>query len=134
VNVVVFLKQGGGLEGGERLAAAGGVLDETIAVVVINALHHVLHGIHLIRPHDHELLLTRQQHHVAADSAAEVALFEETLGEGIEVGDLRVILVRELIDGKEALVSIEGEVAGVVVREVVGAVAIADNEELKKAE
>jgi hypothetical protein len=40
----------------------------------------------------------------------------------------------ELIDGQEALVGIEGEVAGVVVGEVVGAVAVADDEELHEAE
>ena len=38
------------------------------------------------------------------------------------------------IDRQEALVGVEGEVAGVVVREVVGAVAIADDEELEEAE
>jgi len=35
------------------------------------------------------------------------------------VGDLLVILAGELIDGQEAFVLIEGEVAGVVVGEVV---------------
>jgi hypothetical protein len=47
---------------------------------------------------------------------------------------LLVVLVGELIDGQEALVGIEGEVAGVVVGEVVGAVAVADDEELHEAE
>jgi hypothetical protein len=50
------------------------------------------------------------------------------------VGDLLVILVGELVDGQEALVGIESEVAGVVVGEVVGAVAVADDEELDEAE
>lgn len=76
----------------------------------------------------------RDEHHVTADGAAKVALFQEALGEVIEVGDLLVVLVGKLIDGQEALISIEGEVAGVVVREVVGAVAIADDEELHEAE
>ncbi len=55
-------------------------------------------------------------------------------GEVVEVGDLCVGLVGELVDRQEALVGVEGEVAGVVVREVVGAVAIADDEELDEAE
>ena len=50
------------------------------------------------------------------------------------MGDLRVVLIRELIDGQEALVGIEGEVAGVVVGEVEGLVAIADDEELEETE
>ncbi len=39
-----------------------------------------------------------------------------------------------LVDGQETLVGVEGEVAGVVVGEVVGAVAVADDEELHEAE
>ena len=74
MNVVVFLEQGGGLEGGECLAAAGGVPDKAVAIVLINAPHHVLNGIHLVRPHHHQLLFTCEQHHVAADGAAEIAL------------------------------------------------------------
>ena len=42
--------------------------------------------------------------------------------------------VRELIDGQKALFGIESEVAGVVVGEVLGAVAVADDEELEEAE
>ena len=134
VNVVVLLEQGGGLEGGERLAAAGGVPDEAVAVVVINALHQVLDGIDLVGPHDHQLLLTGEQDHVAADGAAEIALFQEAVGELVELGDFAVVLTCKLIDGQEALVGIEGEVAGVVVGEVVGAVAVADDEELHETE
>ena len=134
MDVVVFLEQGGGLERGERLAAAGGVPDEAVAVVVFDALHQVLDGIDLVGPHDHQLLLTGEQHHVAADGAAEVALLQENLGEMIEVGDLAIGLVGKLIDGQETLVGIEGKVAGVVVREVVRTVAIAHDEELHEAE
>ena len=134
VDVLVFLEQGGGLEGGERLAAAGGVPDVAVAVVVIDARDHVLHGIDLVGAHDHELLLAGDEHHVTADGAAEVALFQEGVGEGVETGDLLVILAGILIDGQEALVVIESEVAGVVVGEVVGAVAVADDEELHETE
>ena len=134
VDVLVFLEQGGGLEGGERLAAAGGVPDVAVAVVVINARDHVLHGIDLIGPHDHELLLAGDEDHVAADGTAEVALFQEGVGEGVQLGDLLVILAGEFIDGQEALIGVKGKVAGVVVGEVVGAVAVADDEELHEAE
>ncbi len=60
VDVVVFLEQGGSLEGGECLAAASGVPDVAVAVVFGYALDQVLHGIDLIRPHHHELLLARE--------------------------------------------------------------------------
>ena len=50
------------------------------------------------------------------------------------MGDLLVVLVGELIDGQEALVGVEGEVAGVVVGEIAGVGAVADDEELEEAE
>ena len=50
------------------------------------------------------------------------------------MGDLLVRLIGELVDRQKALVGVEGEVAGVVVGEVVGAVAVADDEELEEAE
>ncbi len=134
VDVLVFLEQRSGLEGGERLAAAGGVPDVAVALVFVYALHDVLHGIDLVGPHDHDFLLPRQQHHVAADGAAEVALFQEALGKFIELGDLAVAFVCELVDGQKALVGIEGKVVGVVVGEVPGAVAVADDKQLHKAE
>ncbi len=134
MDVLVFLEQGCGLEGGERLATAGGVPDVAVAVVIIDARDHVLHGIDLIGPHDHELLLAGDEHHVAADGAAEVTFFQESVGEGVELGDLPVFLVGELINGQKFLIGIEGEVVFVVVGEVIGAVAVADDEELHEAE
>lgn len=52
---------------------------------------------------------------------------QEGRGEVVEVSDLLVRLIGKLVDGQETLVLIKGEVAGVVVGEVVGAVAIADD-------
>jgi hypothetical protein len=49
------------------------------------------------------------------------------------VGDLFVCFVGKLVDGQETLVLIEGEVASVVVGEIPGVGAVADNEELQKA-
>ena len=134
LDVGVVLQQGRGLERGEGLAAAGGVPDEAVAAVFVDAGDEVLHRIDLIRTHHQQLLLARDQHHVAADGGAKGAFHEEGRGEVIEVGDLLVRLVGELVDGQKSLLGIEGEVAGVVVREVVSAVAIADDEELQEAE
>ena len=100
----------------------------------MDALHNGLHGIDLVGAHHEQLLLTGYQHHVAADHLAEGAFDEEGLGEAVEVGDLFVILRGKLIDGEEALVGIEGEMTGVVVGEIPGVGAIADDEELKEAE
>ena len=79
-------------------------------------------------------MLSRQQHHVAGDGAAEVALFQEAGSELIEVGDFAVVFIGELIDGQELLIGVEGEVAAVVVGEVVGAVAVTDDIKLHEAE
>ena len=134
MDVLIEFEQRGGLEGSEGLAATGGVPDVAIAVVLFDALHDVLNGIDLVGPYDHEFLLTLDEHHVATDGLGEDALLEKAGGEIVEVGDLLVGLVRELVDGQEALVGIEGEVASVVVGKVVGAVAIADDKELEEAE
>ena len=93
-----------------------------------------LDGVDLVRPHHQQLLLAGDEDHVAADHLAERALGEELVGEVVEVRDLGVVLGGVLVDGQEALVGVEGEVAGVVVGEVVGAVAVADDEELDEAQ
>ena len=134
VDVRVVLEQGGGLERGERLAAAGGMPDIAIAAVLVDAVHDGLHGIYLVRPHHQQLLLTGHQHHIAADHLTQDALGEELLGKGIEVRDLLVILGGELVDGQEALVGIEAEMAGVVVGKVPGIRAVTDDEQLDEAE
>jgi len=100
----------------------------------MDAVHDGLHGIDLIRPHHQQLLLAGHQHHVAADHLAQRALGEELVGEGVEVGDLLVVLGGELVDGQEALVGVEAEMASVVVGEIPGIRAVADNEELDEAE
>jgi hypothetical protein len=133
-DVGVVLEQRGGLERGQRLAAAGGVPDVAVAPVLMDAVDDGLHGIDLVRPHDHELLFAGHQDHVAADHLAESALGEELLGEGVQVGDLAVVGLRPLVDGQEALVGVEGEVPRVVVGEVVGVVAVADDEQLHEAQ
>jgi hypothetical protein len=79
-------------------------------------------------------LLTGEQHHVSADGTAEIALLQETVSKLVKVSDFSVILVSELIDGQEALFGMEGEVVGVVISEVKGAVAITYDKELQEAE
>jgi hypothetical protein len=91
-------------------------------------------GIDLIWPHDHQLLLAGDQHHVAADHLAQGALGKEAQGEVVKMGDLAVVNVRELVERQETLVGIEAEVAAVVVGEIPGIAAVADDEELEEAE
>ena len=80
------------------------------------------------------MLLGRDEDHVLADRLAKRALGEEPVGEVVEVGDLGVVLVRELVDRKEPLVRVEGEVPRVVVGEVPRVRAVGDDEELDEAE
>src|SRR5690606_11686956 len=47
-DLVVVAQERGGLEGGERLAAAGGVPDVTVAIVPLDAVHEGLDGVDLV--------------------------------------------------------------------------------------
>jgi len=134
VDVGVVFEQRGRLERGERLARAGGVPDVAVAAVLVDAVHDGLDGIDLVGPHHQELLLAGHQHHVAADHFAERAFGEEFGGEGVELGDLFVVGGGELVDGQKTLVGVEAEVPGVVVGEVPGIRAVADDEELDEGE
>ena len=108
--------------------------DVAIAAVLVDAVDDGLDGIDLVGPHHQQLLLAGHQHHVAADRLAQRALGEELLGKAVEMGDLLVLFVGELIDGQEALVGIEAEVPRVVIGEVPGVAAVADDEELDEAQ
>ncbi|GEM_PF-1974162 len=132
-DVWVILQQCRCFEGSQRLAAAGGVPDIAVAAVLLDAGHEMLHRIDLIGSHHEQLLLAGDEYHVAADGLGERAFHQEGRGEVVEVGDLLIRLVGELVDGQETLVGVEGEVAGVVVGEVIGVVSIADDEELEEA-
>ena len=110
MDAVVGLEECRGLEGGERLARAGRVPDVAVAAVLVDAVDDGLDGVDLVRAHHQELLLARDEDHVLADHLAERALGEEPIGEVVEVGNLGVVLGRELVDRKEPLVSVEGEV------------------------
>jgi len=134
VDVVVVLEEGGGLEGGQRLAAAGGVPDVAVAAVLLDALDDPLNGVDLVGPHHQQLLLAGDEDSVPADHPAQRTFGEELLGEVVEVGDLAVVFSGELVDRQETLFGVEGEVTGVVVREVPGIRSVADDEELDKAE
>ncbi len=132
-DVGVVLEQGGGLERGERLAAAGGVPDIAVAAILVNAIHDGLDRVDLIRTHHHQLLLAGNQHHVAADHLTQGAFGKEGLRKAVEMRDLLVVLGGELIDGQKALVGIEAEMAAVVVGEIPGIASIADDEKLHEA-
>ena len=133
-NIGIVLQERGRLERSERLAAAGSVPDVAVAAVLVDAVHDGLDRIDLIRAHHHEVLLAGDEHHVAANHLGKRAFHQEGLGEALEVGDLLVVLCGELINGQEALVGIEGEVAGVVVGEIPGVAAVANDEQLEEAE
>ena len=79
--------------------------DVAVAAVLVDAVDDGLDGVDLVRAHHHELLLARDEDHVFADHLAKRALGEEPIGEVVEVGDLRVVLDRELVDRKEPLVA-----------------------------
>ena len=85
-DVGVVLEQRGGLEGGERLAAAGGVPDVAVAAVLMDAVHDGLDGVDLVRAHHHQLLLAGDQHHVAADHLAQGAFGEGRLPQSCRDG------------------------------------------------
>ncbi len=134
VDVRIVLEQGGGLERGERLAATGGVPDVAVAAVLADAIDNRFDRIDLIRPHHQELLFAGDQHHVAADHFAQRAFGEEGIGKAVQMGDLAVVHVRELVERQEALVGVEAEVAAIVVGEIPGVAAVADDEQLQEAE
>ena len=134
LDVGVVLEQRGCLEGCERFSTTGGVPDVAVAAALVDAVHDGLDRVDLIRTHHQELLLAGDEHHVAADHLAEGAFDEEGVREVVQVDDLLVVFCCELINGQETLFGVEGEVAGVVVGEVISAVAIAGDEELDEAE
>ena len=101
--------------------------------MLVDAIDNRLDGIDLIRPHHQQLLLAGHQHHVAADHLAQRAFGEEGVGEAVQMGDLGVVDVRKLIERQEALVSVEAEMAAVIVGEEPGVAAVADDEELQEA-
>ena len=110
------------------------VPDVAVAAVLVDAVDDGLHGVDLVRAHHQELLLAGDEDHVLADHLGERALGQEPFREVVDVGDLRVVLGGELVDGKEPLVSVEGEIPRVVVGEVPRVREVADDEELDEAQ
>ena len=133
-NVGVVLKQDRGLEGGESLAAAGGVPDVAVATVLLDTFDDRFDRVDLVRPHHHQLALSLDQYHVAADHLRKGTLCEECIGEVVEVRDFLVLLSGPLVDGQKPLVGIETEIFGVIVGEIPGIAAVADDEKLHEAE
>ena len=108
--------------------------DIAVAAILIDAVDDGLNGVDLVRAHHQEFLLAGDEYHVFADHFTEFALCEELIGEVIKVGDLLVVLASELVDRKETLVSIEGEMPRVVVREVPRVRSVTDDEDLDEAQ
>ena len=108
--------------------------DVAVAGVLVNALHNGFDSIDLVRAHHHQLLLAGNEYHVAADHFTKGAFCEEFFGEAVEMGDFFIVFSGELVERQKTLVGVEAEVATVVVGEVPGVGAVADNEKLQKAE
>ena len=100
----------------------------------MDALHNGFDRINLVRAHHHQLLLAGHQHHVAADHFAQRTLGQEFLGKAVQMGDFLVVFAGKLVERQKALVGIKAEVAAVVVGEVPGIAAVADDEELHEAQ
>ncbi len=108
--------------------------DVAVATIFADALVDGLDGVDLVGAHHEHLLLGGDEDHVAADGRAKRTLGQEGLGEVVEVSDLGVVFGGVLIDGQEVFIGIEGEVAIIVVGEVVGLGLVGDDEELDEAE
>lgn len=133
-DVGVVLEQGRGFERGKGLAAAGGVPDVAVTAILVDAVDNGLDRVDLIRAHHHQLALGLDQYHVTADHLRQGALGEKCLGKVIEVCDLLVVRCGPLVDGQEPFIRVEAEVLGIVVGEIPGQAAVADDEELHEAQ
>ena len=131
---LIPLQQRGCLEAGQRLAAARGVPHVPVAAILIDATDDVADSINLVRPHHQDLLFGLNEDHVAADHLTEDALRQELLCEVVQVCDLRVVLLRPFVDRQESLFCIEGEVAIIIIAEVICVGLVADDEDLQKAQ
>lgn len=98
LDIRIVFEEGGGLETREGFAAPGGVPDEAVPIVLVDAIHDGLYGIDLVRPHHQEFLLTLYKHHVAADHLAEHAFSKELLGEFLQVVHFGVVGFSVLVD------------------------------------
>ncbi len=100
----------------------------------MDAIYDSFDGIDLVGPHHQEPLLAGHQHHVAADHLPQGTLGRELLGKTIEQSDFLVVFAGELVNRQEALIRVKAEVPCVVVGEVPGIGAVADDEELQEAQ
>ena len=78
-------------------------------------------------------MFARDENHVPTDSLAKGTFAEKCLSEGVEMDNLPIVHVSVFIDREKALVGIESEMPRIVVREVKGSIAVADDEKLKEA-
>ena len=134
VNALVGLKQRRGLEGGQRLTGTGRVPDIAVAQVLVDAIDNRLDRVDLVRTHHQELLFARDEDHVFADHMTQRALGKEPVSKVIKVGNLGVVLGRELVDRNELLIRVKSEVFRIVVGEVQRISTIADDEKLHEAQ
>ena len=134
IDVRIVFQQRRGFERGERLTAAGGMPDIAVAAMLLNAIDNRLDRVDLIRAHDHQLLLAGHQHHITADHLSQRALCQETLGKIMQMVDFCVVFIGQPVNGQKAFIGVEAEMFTVIVGEVEGVTAVADNKKLYKAQ
>jgi len=107
--------------------------DITVTTVLGNCVDNRLHRVYLIRSHHQKLLLACNEDHITADGLVESAFGKKAVSETVEMDYLFVVCIGKFIDRQKPLLSIEDEMAVVVICKIERAIAITDNEELKEA-
>ena len=128
VDIRIVFHQGGSLERSERLTAARRMPDIAVSAVLMHAIHNRLYGINLIRTHNQQLLLARDQYHIKAYHLAEFTFGKHGTRKGVEIGYFRISFRRVLIHRKELFVGIEREMLVVIICEIICISLVADNE------
>lgn len=105
-----------------------------ITGVIVDGADDIAHGVDLVWAHHEDFGLGLHQHHIAAEHLAKRAFGQEELRKVVQVVDFGIVFPRPGIHRQKLLFSVEGEVAVVIVREVVGLGLVADDENLQKAE
>lgn len=108
--------------------------DVAVSSIVMDAVHDGAHRVDLVRAHHEELVLAGDQHHIPADHRAQSALGQKLFGEVVHVGDFLVGLIGELVQRQEPLIGVETKMPCIVVGEIPGIAAVADNEHLYEAQ
>ena len=108
--------------------------DIAVAAILVDTFNNGLDRIDLVGAHDEDFLLALHQDHIAADQAAQAALFEKVVGKVVQVPNFVVFFVSVLIDGQKTLCGVKTEMLVAVVGEVAGVTFIAHDKQLHETE